>query len=86
MFIRAALVHSMTLHEKGADRSRRLQPFCQGRQFLSGVLFSPLQNVGGEPEQADTDHKDRQHYQPSRNGLGVWPSKLDIHKEGAGQG
>jgi len=29
-------------------------------------LFSPLANVGGEPEQADADHKDRQHYQPAR--------------------
>jgi hypothetical protein len=28
-------------------------------------------------------HQDRHHYQPSRNGMGVWPNKLDVNEDGA---
>jgi Protein of unknown function (DUF1345) len=49
-------------------------------------LFPPLPNLGREPEQASTEHKDRHHYQLPRNGMGMRPSKLDVNEYGSGQG
>ena len=49
-------------------------------------LFPPLPNLGREPEQASTEHKDRHHYQFPRNGMGMRPSKLDVNEYGSGQG
>ena len=70
--------------EKSAWASKSAKPTTGARRSVH--LFPPLPNLGREPEQASTEHKDRYHYQLPRNGMGMRPSKLDVNEYGSGRG